>query len=68
MKTLNDYMNDPSVVSEPMPLREIHAIRLMIYDEIKDMTPAERTAYYNDSLKEIKGKYNLKVVSNARRI
>ncbi|MCL2153565.1 MAG: hypothetical protein FWH57_11530 [Oscillospiraceae bacterium] len=68
MKTLNDYMNDPSVVSEPMPLREVHAIRLMIYDETKDMTPTERTAYYNDGLKEIKGKYNLNVVSSARRI
>ena len=68
MKTLNDYMSHPSVVSEPMPLREVHAIRLMIYDETKDMTPAERTAYYNDSLNEIKGIYNLKVVSSARRI
>ena len=67
MKTLDDYMNDPSVVNEPMPLREVHAIRLMIYDETKDMSPAERTAYYNDSLKEIKGKYNLKVVSSAKR-
>jgi len=67
VKTLDDYMNDPSVVNEPMPLREVHAIRLMIYDETKDMSPAERTAYYNDSLKEIKGKYNLKVVSSAKR-
>jgi hypothetical protein len=60
-------MNDPSVVNEQMPLREIHAIRLMIYDETKDMTPTERTAYYNDSLKEIEGKYNVKVVSSAKR-
>ena len=67
MKTLNDYMNDPSVVNEPMPLREVHAIRLMIFDETKDMDPAERTAYYNDSLKEIQGKYNVKVVPSARR-
>ncbi|MCL1917821.1 MAG: hypothetical protein FWG14_05830 [Peptococcaceae bacterium] len=67
MKTLNDYMNDPSVANEPMPLREVHAIRLMIYDETKDMTPAERTAYYNDSIKELQGKYNLKIVPSARR-
>jgi len=67
VKTLNDYMNDPSVVNEQMPLREIHAIRLMIYDETKDMTSAERTAYYNDSLKEIYGKYGLKVVKSAIR-
>ena len=68
MKTLNDYMNDPSVVNEPMPLREVHAIRLMIYEETKDMTSAEKTAYYNDSLKEIQGKYNIKVVQNAKRM
>ena len=68
MKPLNDYMNDPSVANEQMALREIHAIRLMIYDETKDMTSAERTAYYNDSLKEIQGKYNLKVVKSARRM
>jgi len=67
VKTLNDYMNDPSVVDEPMPLREVHAIRLMIYDETKDMTSAEKTTYYNDSLKEIQGKYNIKVVPSVKR-
>ncbi|MCL2792447.1 MAG: hypothetical protein FWD87_05080 [Spirochaetaceae bacterium] len=46
-KTLDDYMNDPDIINEPMALREVHAIRLMIYDEIKDMTPEERTAYFN---------------------
>jgi len=43
-KTLDDYMNDPDIVDEPMPLREIHAIRLKIYDETRGMTDAE----YND--------------------
>ena len=38
MKTVEDYMNDPEIIDEPMPLREIHAIRLKIYDETKDMT------------------------------
>ncbi|MCL1927295.1 MAG: hypothetical protein FWG07_00690 [Treponema sp.] len=46
-KTLDDYLNDPDLVNEPSALREIHAIRLMIHDEIKDMTTAERTAYFN---------------------
>ena len=67
MKTLNDYMNDPSLVNEPMPLREIHAIRLMLYDETKDMTPTEKTAYYNDSLKEIQCHCDIRVASSARR-
>jgi hypothetical protein len=44
-KTLESYMNDPDIISEPMPLREIHAIRLMIHDETKDMTPEERTSH-----------------------
>ncbi len=46
-KTLDDYMNDPDIINEPMPLREIHAIRFMIQDKTKNMTPEERTAYYN---------------------
>jgi len=44
-KTLDDYMNDPDIVDEPMPLQEIHAIRLKIHDETKDMTPEEYGAY-----------------------
>ena len=46
-KTLDDYLNVPDLANEPSALREVHAIRLMIHDEIKDMTVAERTAYYN---------------------
>ena len=44
-KTLEAYMNDPDIIDEPMPLREIHAIRLMIHDETKNMTPEERTSF-----------------------
>lgn len=43
-KTLDDYMNDPEIAHEPMPWREIHAIRLKIYDETKGMTDAEYNA------------------------
>ena len=45
-KTLDDYLNDPELADEPSALREVHAIRLMIRDETKDMTAAERTAYF----------------------
>jgi len=55
-KTLDDYLNDPELVNEPSALREVHAIRLKIYDEIKDMTVAERTAYYNGSAVRLLGK------------
>ena len=48
-KTLDDYLNDPEIANEPEALREIHAIRLMIHDQTKNMTAAEHTAYYNGS-------------------
>jgi len=43
-KTLPSYMNDPDIAGEPAPLREIHAVRLMIRDETKDMSPEERVS------------------------
>jgi hypothetical protein len=47
-KTIDDYMNDPGIINEPMAMREIHAIRLKIQDEIKGMTPSEHTAYFHN--------------------
>jgi len=46
-KTLDDYLNDPDLINEPSALREVHAIRLMIHDETKNMTATEHTAYYH---------------------
>ena len=48
-KTFDDYLNDPDIVNEPRALREVHAARLMIQDETKGMTAAERTAYFRES-------------------
>ncbi len=42
MKSLEEHMRDPDIADEPLPLREIHAIRLKIQDETKSMTPKER--------------------------
>ena len=64
MKKLEDYMNDVSVINEPMPLREVHAIRLMIYDEIKDMTPGEINEYYMRSFENIRKEYGFKEFSS----
>ena len=65
--SLDRYMNDPEIINEPMPLREIHAIRLKIYDETKNMTADERRAYYAEGLDEICQRYNIKIVPSARR-
>jgi hypothetical protein len=43
MSELTKYMNDPDIVNEPMALREVHAIRLKIYAETKEMTSEEKT-------------------------
>jgi len=48
-KTIDDYLNDPDLANEPSALREVHAARLLIQDETKGMTVAERTAYYHES-------------------
>jgi hypothetical protein len=42
--TLNEYMNDPAIIHEPQAMREIHAIRLQIHDETRNLTSAEYTA------------------------
>jgi hypothetical protein len=46
MKTINDYMNDPDVLEMPEYLREIHAARRLLQDEIAGMTIAEESAYF----------------------
>ena len=65
MKTLEDYMNDPSVTHLQMPLREVKAIRLMIYDEQKNMTPEELKEHYRQHTERLQREYNIKVVASA---
>ncbi len=60
--SFDKYLDDPDIINEPMPLREIHAIRLMIHDETKNMTPEQRRAYYTDGLDEVCRQFNIKVV------
>ena len=66
MKTLEEYMNDPSVVHMQMPLREVKAIRLMIYDEQKDMTPDEIREYYEQLAQRTQKEYGIKFVTSAK--
>jgi hypothetical protein len=52
MKTVQEYLNDPRMLNDPAmlgalePVKEIHAIRLMIQDETAGMSVAEKTAYH----------------------
>jgi hypothetical protein len=53
MKTVQDYLNDPRLLNDPCmaealePIREIHAIRLKIQDELAGMSPEEEADYLN---------------------
>ena len=58
-KTLDDYMNDPEIINEPAALREVHAIRLKIYDETKKMTTVEKTEYYRKKAGQAMKNFNL---------
>jgi hypothetical protein len=59
MKTIQEYMNDPRILNDPDmagaldPIREIHAIRLELQDETRDMTSEERAAYFNQQSAEL---------------
>ena len=47
-------------------LNDIHEIRRRIDEKTKDMTPAERTAYFNQRAEIAAQKYGFKVVSSAK--
>ena len=59
MSDLARYMNDPDIVDEPLALREVHAIRLMIHDRTKGLSPEERAARANRNASAIMKKYGL---------
>jgi len=51
-------MNDPRILNDPdmakalEPIREIHAIRLMLQDERAEMSPEEEVEYLNKKAEE----------------
>ena len=59
MSDLAKYMNDPDIIDEPLALREIHAIRLMIHDETEGLSPEERSARANRNASAIMEKHGL---------
>jgi hypothetical protein len=48
--------------------REIDAIRLQIYEEIKDMTPAQHVDHYNRKAEIFAKKYGLRLVTSVNDI
>jgi hypothetical protein len=43
----NKYFDNPDLADEPLALREVHAIRLAIHAETKNMNPEEKRAYFH---------------------
>ena len=62
MVKYEEYLNDPDIINEPRPLREVHAIRLMLHEETKNMTPREYTRYVHDQAMNAIEKHGLKVI------
>jgi hypothetical protein len=52
-------MKTPNTIEE-----EIDKIRLAIYEEIKDMTPSQRTEYYRKSGEATAKKYGFQIVTS----
>ena len=58
MKTVQEYLNDPRILNDPdmagaiEPVKEIHAIRLKIQDEMAYMTTTERIESLNREAEE----------------
>ena len=53
MKSIAEYMNDPrmaEIADEPLPVREVHAWRLMVQDDKQGMSEEEREDYYAASM------------------
>ncbi len=59
MNKLDKYMNDPDIINEPLPLREVHAIRLMMQDETRGMTSEEQHAYWRQKTDPIIKEFGL---------
>ena len=60
MKTYLDYVDEPDIIKEPIAMREIHAIRLLIQDEIKDMTPMQRADRTRNAVLEAEKRHGVK--------
>ncbi|MDR2428680.1 MAG: hypothetical protein LBD62_02620 [Candidatus Margulisbacteria bacterium] len=53
------------MINEPIEMQEIHAIRLQIYEETKNLTLEQRLALTQKEAQEIIDKYHLKILRPA---
>jgi hypothetical protein len=49
------------MLNESPAMKEIHDIRLKIYEETKDMTPEQRTAHTNKAAEEFAKKHGIAI-------
>ena len=61
MNELAKYMNDIDIINEPLSLRKVHAIRLMLHEETKGMSPEEHADFLNTEAQIIVEKLGFKV-------
>ena len=66
MAKYEKFMDHPDLIDEPMALREVHAIRMMLSEETKNMTPEEHTRHVREQTRNVIEKYGLKVKSRQR--
>ena len=66
MNNYEKYYNDPEIVNEPAPLREVHAIRLMIHGETKDMTLDQRKLRLSKIVDVAQKEFGFKRVASAK--
>ena len=57
-------MHDPDIINLEMPLREVKAIKLMIFDDTKNMTFDERSVYFKTGVDDICSEFNIRLVSS----
>jgi hypothetical protein len=46
-------------------LDEVHETRRKLYEKTKDMTPTERTKFFNDTGERLAAQYGFKIIQSA---
>ena len=60
MKTYLDHTDEPDIINEPMALREVHAIRLLIQDETKTLAQEQHFGRTRNAVAEAEKRLGIK--------